>query len=119
MFIGTSIKALYDWFSIINIVIGIVSVIVIITDTVTSIVTSIVTGIVSVIVIITDTVASIVTSGIVIILSPLSFQCSAIDYTLHTLHGAASLLNSNKHFPSRYIRLCDQLLQLCHNQVEY
>ena len=28
-------------------------------------------------------------------------ECSAIDYTLHTLHGAASLLNSNKHFPSR------------------
>ena len=28
-------------------------------------------------------------------------QCSAIDYTLHTLHGAASLLNSNKYFPSR------------------
>ena len=28
-------------------------------------------------------------------------ECSAVDYTLHTLHGAASLLNSNKHFPSR------------------
>lgn len=28
-------------------------------------------------------------------------ECSALDYTLHTLHGAASLLNSNKHFPSR------------------
>ena len=29
-------------------------------------------------------------------------ECSALDYTLHTLHGAASLLNSNKHFPSRF-----------------
>ena len=28
-------------------------------------------------------------------------DCSALDYTLHTLHGAASLLNSNKFFPSR------------------
>jgi hypothetical protein len=28
-------------------------------------------------------------------------ECSALDYTLHTLHGASSLLNSNKHFPSR------------------
>ena len=28
-------------------------------------------------------------------------ECSALDYTLHTLHGAASLLNSNKYFPSR------------------
>lgn len=44
-------------------------------------------------------------------------QCSAIDYTLHTLHGAASLLNSNKHFPSRsashdvmdYIMWCHRL----------
>lgn len=31
----------------------------------------------------------------------ISFQCSAIDYTRHTLDGAASLLNSNKYFPSR------------------
>lgn len=29
-------------------------------------------------------------------------QCPAIDYTRHTLDGAASLLNSNKYFPSRY-----------------
>ena len=29
-------------------------------------------------------------------------KCSALDYTLHTLHGAASLLNSTKHFPSRF-----------------
>ncbi len=29
-------------------------------------------------------------------------ECSALDYTLHTLHGAAALLNSNKHFPSRF-----------------
>ncbi|VDN44521.1 unnamed protein product [Gongylonema pulchrum] len=28
-------------------------------------------------------------------------QCSAIDYTRHTLDGAAALLNSNKYFPSR------------------
>ena len=28
-------------------------------------------------------------------------ECSALDYTLHTLDGAAALLNSNKHFPSR------------------
>lgn len=30
-----------------------------------------------------------------------SFQCPAIDYTRHTLDGAACLLNSNKYFPSR------------------
>ncbi|QQP56328.1 Mps one binder kinase activatorlike 4like [Caligus rogercresseyi] len=28
-------------------------------------------------------------------------DCSAIDYTRHTLDGAACLLNSNKYFPSR------------------
>lgn len=28
-------------------------------------------------------------------------ECSALDYTLHTLHGASALLNSNKHFDSR------------------
>lgn len=28
-------------------------------------------------------------------------ECSAIDYTRHTLDGAACLLNSNKYFPSR------------------
>lgn len=28
-------------------------------------------------------------------------QCPAIDYTRHTLDGAACLLNSNKYFPSR------------------
>jgi hypothetical protein len=28
-------------------------------------------------------------------------QCPAIDYTRHTLDGAASLLNNNKYFPSR------------------
>ena len=28
-------------------------------------------------------------------------QCCAIDYTRHTLDGAAQLLNSNKYFPSR------------------
>lgn len=29
-------------------------------------------------------------------------ECAAIDYTRHTLDGAACLLNSNKYFPSRY-----------------
>lgn len=28
-------------------------------------------------------------------------ECPAIDYTRHTLDGAACLLNSNKYFPSR------------------
>lgn len=28
-------------------------------------------------------------------------ECSAIDYTRHTLDGAASLINNNKYFPSR------------------
>ena len=28
-------------------------------------------------------------------------ECPALDYTRHTLDGAASLLNSNKYFPSR------------------
>lgn len=32
-------------------------------------------------------------------------ECPAIDYTRHTLDGAACLLNSNKYFPSRYL-LC-------------
>jgi len=30
-------------------------------------------------------------------------ECPAIDYTRHTLDGAACLLNSNKYFPSRYL----------------
>lgn len=30
-------------------------------------------------------------------------QCPAIDYTRHTLDGAACLLNSNKYFPSRLV----------------
>ncbi|CAB4001578.1 Hypothetical predicted protein, partial [Paramuricea clavata] len=30
-------------------------------------------------------------------------ECPALDYTRHTLDGAASLLNSNKYFPSRII----------------
>lgn len=30
-------------------------------------------------------------------------ECPAIDYTRHTLDGAACLLNSNKYFPSRYV----------------
>lgn len=34
-------------------------------------------------------------------------ECPAIDYTRHTLDGAACLLNSNKYFPSRYVNLCD------------
>ena len=32
-------------------------------------------------------------------------ECPAIDYTRHTLDGAACLLNSNKYFPSRYVRI--------------
>lgn len=32
---------------------------------------------------------------------PFLWQCPAIDYTRHTLDGAACLLNSNKYFPSR------------------
>lgn len=32
-------------------------------------------------------------------------ECPAIDYTRHTLDGAACLLNSNKYFPSRYLFL--------------
>lgn len=35
------------------------------------------------------------------ILNKVLLQCSAIDYTRHTLDGAAALLNSNKYFPSR------------------
>uniref|UniRef100_A0A1I8JP29 MOB kinase activator-like 4 n=1 Tax=Macrostomum lignano TaxID=282301 RepID=A0A1I8JP29_9PLAT len=31
-------------------------------------------------------------------------ECSAIDYTRHTLDGAACLLNSSKYFPSRHIK---------------
>ena len=31
-------------------------------------------------------------------------ECPAIDYTRHTLDGAACLLNSNKYFPSRFAR---------------
>ncbi len=30
-------------------------------------------------------------------------ECSAIDYTRHTLDGASCLLNSNRYFPSRYV----------------
>lgn len=33
----------------------------------------------------------------------LCHQCPAIDYTRHTLDGAACLLNSNKYFPSRSV----------------
>ena len=32
-------------------------------------------------------------------------ECPAIDYTRHTLDGAACLLNSNKYFPSRSVFL--------------
>lgn len=38
----------------------------------------------------------------VVLLNP---QCPAIDYTRHTLDGAACLLNSNKYFPSRSVVL--------------
>lgn len=30
-------------------------------------------------------------------------ECPAIDYTRHTLDGAACLLNSYKYFPSRWV----------------
>ncbi|KAH7967365.1 hypothetical protein HPB49_024312 [Dermacentor silvarum] len=33
-------------------------------------------------------------------------ECPAIDYTRHTLDGAACLLNSNKYFPSRALNMC-------------
>ncbi|XP_016111316.1 MOB-like protein phocein [Sinocyclocheilus grahami] len=41
-------------------------------------------------------------------------ECPAIDYTRHTLDGAACLLNSNKYFPSRapFHRMMTQLFQL-------
>uniref|UniRef100_A0A667XAX9 MOB family member 4, phocein n=1 Tax=Myripristis murdjan TaxID=586833 RepID=A0A667XAX9_9TELE len=32
-------------------------------------------------------------------------ECPAIDYTRHTLDGAACLLNSNKYFPSSFVSL--------------
>ena len=35
----------------------------------------------------------------------LELKCSAIDYTRHTLDGAACLLNSNRYFPSRYVKI--------------
>lgn len=38
-------------------------------------------------------------------------ECPAIDYTRHTLDGAACLLNSNKYFPSRYRKNSMDLLQ--------
>jgi hypothetical protein len=37
-------------------------------------------------------------------------ECPAVDYTRHTLDGAASLLNSNKYFPSR-VSIRDASLQ--------
>lgn len=37
-------------------------------------------------------------------------ECSAIDYTRHTLDGASSLLNSNRYFPSR-VNIKDPSLQ--------
>lgn len=39
-------------------------------------------------------------------------ECPAIDYTRHTLDGAACLLNSNKYFPSRWVFMsfCPELL---------
>lgn len=33
-------------------------------------------------------------------------ECPAIDYTRHTLDGAACLLNSCKYFPSRFVTIC-------------
>lgn len=43
-------------------------------------------------------------------------ECTAIDYTRHTLDGAACLLNSNKYFPSRslFVTCCfNPLALLC------
>lgn len=37
-------------------------------------------------------------------------ECPAIDYTRHTLDGAACLLNSYKYFPSRSVQLYPQSL---------
>lgn len=39
-------------------------------------------------------------------------ECPAIDYTRHTLDGAACLLNSNKYFPSRYRKNSTASLQI-------
>lgn len=36
-------------------------------------------------------------------------ECPAIDYTRHTLDGAACLLNSYKYFPSRYVQINQRL----------
>ena len=54
-------------------------------------------------------------------------ECPAIDYTRHTLDGAACLLNSNKYFPSRYnlnieynfksINISVLLSLLCSNEI--
>jgi hypothetical protein len=38
--------------------------------------------------------------GVTIILI-VSYQCCAIDYSIHSLDGATALLNNNKYFPSR------------------
>lgn len=45
-------------------------------------------------------------------------ECSAIDYTRHTLDGAACLLNSNKYFPSRLVKIRRKLSDDCRLQVE-
>ena len=43
-------------------------------------------------------------------------ECPAIDYTRHTLDGAACLLNSNKYFPSRVsIKVFLKMLVSCPN----
>lgn len=51
------------------------------------------------------------------------FQCPAIDYTRHTLDGAACLLNSNKYFPSRYSRSVYtgflELMKEWHKQIKF
>lgn len=40
-------------------------------------------------------------------------ECPAIDYTRHTLDGAACLLNSNKYFPSRFVYVYSHMYFLC------
>ena len=45
-------------------------------------------------------------------------ECPAIDYTRHTLDGAACLLNSNKYFPSRVsIKVCEMSQKF--REIEY
>lgn len=44
-------------------------------------------------------------------------ECPAIDYTRHTLDGAACLLNSNKYFPSRWVQQAFVHVAPCHMKI--